>query len=652
MNGLKEMLDGSGKDFSQLESLINNVPGIVYRGLRDWSLTFIGAEVKRITGYAPADLLAGRVRWVELIHPDDLPSVRKSFKDAVAAGKTVLRVEYRIRHQGGGLRWLADRRQLIYGDDGLLAYVDGLLLDITDAKRSEEALLEREHHFHAIVDTATDAIVTIDPLGKVLLFNPGAERMFGYRADEILGRGIELVIPARFRSAHAGGLARIASTGEQRIIGKTIELQALRKDGSEFPVELSLAVWTGREGARFTGIIRDISARKRAEESLRSSEEQLRQAQKMEAVGRLAGGVAHDFNNLLTAIRGYSDLLLMRIGEQSPLREDLEEIRKAGDRAASLTQQLLAFSRRQVLQPKVVDLNAVVANLDRMLRRLIGEDVDLIVVLRPGLWPVTVDPGQIEQVIMNLVVNARDAMPRGGKIVVETSNVELDAAYMARRPVAAPGSYAVISVSDTGCGMDEETKSRLFEPFFTTKGKGKGTGLGLSTVYGIVKQSGGYVWVYSEVGRGASFKVYLPRHGEETREPESRDASEVPPKGKETILLVEDEEIVRSLAAEVLARNGYKVLCASDGSEALEIARNGGETVDLMITDVVMPKMGGRDLVETLTASRPDLKVLYMSAYADEAIVHHGVLDQGTPFLSKPFTLEALLRKTRELLDG
>lgn len=379
-------------------------------------------------------------------------------------------------------------------------------------------------------------------------------------------------------------------------------------------------------------------------------EDQLRQAQKVEVIGRLAGGVAHDFNNLLTIISGYTDLTLGQLPEGNPLHENLEEIRNAARRAAELTRQLLAFGRRQILAPKVIDLNAVVADTQKMLRRLIGEDIDLVAVLTPELWRLKADSGQIEQVIMNLAINARDAMPHGGRLTLETQNVELDDAYARAHVAVQPGPYVMLAVSDTGSGMDRETLGHLFEPFFTTKGPGQGTGLGLATVYGIVKQSGGNIWVYSEVGRGTTCKVYLPRVDEPLE-------STTPPKpraslrGTETILLVEDEQAVRLLARRVLEGNGYAVLEAADGLKAIELVRHYEGPIHLLVTDVVMPHMSGRAVADAVTSLRPTMKVLYLSGYTANAIVHRGVLDPGTPFLEKPFTPGTLASKVREVLD-
>jgi two-component system, cell cycle sensor histidine kinase and response regulator CckA len=632
----------------RLSSLMDNIPGTVYRGLRDWSLTFIGAGVKRITGYAPGEFLSGTVMWRELIHTDDIDLVKQAFRQAVHEKRKILRVEYRTRHKDGSIRWLSDRRRLIYDAEGNFDYVDGLLLDITDRKQSEDALRVTYEKLQTVIEGSPLAILGLDPEGNVTMWNPAAERMTGWSEKEALGRPLPIV-PKDKKLEFQALLAR-ARSGEY-LSGEEVRRQ--KKDGSPFDI----SIWTSPlcdpwgEVVGVMAFLADVTERKQMEETLRNSEEQLRQSQKIEAIGRLAGGIAHDFNNLLTAIRGYSDLLLLRIDSSSPLRRDVEEIQKAGERATSLTRQLLAFSRKQVLQPKVLDLNTVVAGMDGMIRRLIGEDIDLVTVLKPGLWNVQADPGQVEQVIMNLIVNARDAMPKGGKVTIETSNVELDDRYVRQHAVVKPGEYILLSISDTGMGMDEETKIRLFEPFYTTKEKGKGTGLGLSTVYGIVKQSGGYIWVYSEAGKGATFKVYLPRFGGAV-ETKKEGASGSAPRGRETVLVVEDEEAVRVLVRSILEENAYTVLTASDGVEAQKVGRSHKTPIHLIVTDVVMPKMGGREAAETLAPHLPGVKVLYMSGYTDESIVHHGVLESGIPFLEKPFTPDALLRKVRQTLDA
>jgi len=427
-------------------------------------------------------------------------------------------------------------------------------------------------------------------------------------------------------------------------VGEEAAIDALKKGASDYVLK--------QRPARLVSAVKRAlrEAEERAER--KKLEEQLRQAQKMEAIGQLTGGIAHDFNNMLTVIIGYSELMLQRLKADDPLRSEVEQVKEAGVRASLLTRQLLAFSRKQVLQPRVLDLNAVLTNMDRMLQRLIDENIDLVTMPSPGLGRVLADPGQIEQVIMNLAVNARDAMPQGGKLTIETANVELDDAYAREHVSVKPGPYVMLAVSDTGCGMDAETQARIFEPFFTTKEPGKGTGLGLSTVYGIVKQSGGDIWVYSEPGRGTTFKIYLPwvEGAVETVEPGVAPARDV--RGSETILLVEDDVGIRRLVRQVLAERGYWVLEAIHGKHAIEIGEQHTVPIHLLVTDVVMPGMSGRELAERLKLSRPNMKVLFMSGYTDKAIVHHGELDPGTAFLQKPFTPDALARKVREVLDS
>jgi len=393
-------------------------------------------------------------------------------------------------------------------------------------------------------------------------------------------------------------------------------------------------------------------ARDELELRVKERTDQLLQAQKMEAVGRLAGGIAHDFNNLLTTIIGNTELSLLRIGKDNPLCENIAEIKKAANRAASLTRQLLAFSRKQVLQPVVLNLNTVICGLEKMIGRLIGEDMELETLLSPDLGEVRADAGQMEQVIMNLVINARDAMPLGGKLIIETANVDLDETYASEHGVKLnPGPYVMLAVSDTGKGMDKETQAHIFEPFFTTKERGKGTGLGLSTVYGIVKQSGGLIWVYSELGEGTTFKIYLPRIRSGSEPQRKEQAPLEAPKGVETVLIVEDDDAVRSLACKILELQGYKILEAKDGEEAMKVSKEHNGPIHLMITDVVMPGISGRELQEQLHPLRPAMKVLYMSGYTDNATAHHKVLDSGVAFLQKPFTPETLARKVREVLE-
>jgi PAS domain S-box-containing protein len=513
--------------------------------------------------------------------------------------------------------------------------------------RSEEALRESEARYRLVARVTFNAIWDWDLVRNEVTWNEGVQTLFGYSADDVKPQRDWWVerIHLEDRARIITGLNRLLDSGEQIW---SEEYRFCCRNGSYASVIDRGYVMHDDDGkpVRMIGAMLDITERKQLEE-------QLRQSQKMEVVGRLAGGIAHDFNNLLTVITGYSKLLLQRdMDEHDPLRKYVVEIDKAGERAAALTHQLLAFSRKQILQPEVLDLNVVIAEMDKMLQRLIGEDINLVTIPGKDLGWVKADPGQMEQVIVNLAVNARDAMPQGGKLTIETANVELDERYARQRAEVTSGPYVMLAVSDTGVGITEETLSHIFEPFFTTKEQGKGTGLGLATAYGIVKQSGGHLWVYSEVGRGTMFKVYLPRLGETGVAVEPGSSRPGLPQGSETILLVEDEAGVRELILDVLTDRGYIVLEARDGNEALRLCEQHSSPIHLLLTDVVMPGgMNGRELAERLTSLHPELKVLYMSGYTDEAIIHHGVLDRGTIFLQKPFTPNALERKAREVLD-
>ncbi len=531
-------------------------------------------------------------------------------------------------------------------DDYLEAPYDAMQLitkvaQLIERKRAQQELIQSEERYRDMVENAHDIIYSHDLEGNYTSINKAGERITGYTREEALKLNLaQTVAPEYLEKARQMIASKLA---DEEVTAYDLEIIA--KDGHRVAIEVNTRlVYQNGVAVGVQGIARDVTER-------RQLEEQLRQSQKIEAIGRLAGGIAHDFNNLLTAITGYSDLTLRQLQSESPLRRNIEEIKKAGDRAASLTRQLLAFSRKQVLQPKVLDLNAVVSDMEKMLRRLIGEDIELRTALVPELGSVKADPGQIEQMLMNLAVNARDAMPHGGSLLIETENVYLNEGYATRHIAVKPGPYVMLAVSDTGCGMSEETQSRIFEPFFTTKEVGKGTGLGLSTVYGIVKQSGGNIWVYSEVGEGTAFKIYLPRVDEAAQEYKPSHEVEESLDGAEVILLAEDDERVRGLVRAVLEGHGYRVLEAEDGGAALSVSERHEGLIHLLLTDVVMPKLSGRELADQLAQSRPETKVLYMSGYTDESIVHHGVLDANTPFIQKPFEPEALARKVRELLD-
>ncbi|MDX6446944.1 MAG: two-component system, cell cycle sensor histidine kinase and response regulator CckA [Blastocatellia bacterium] len=547
-----------------------------------------------------------------------------------------------IKRPDGTDLWTIVCATPIFGKQNRFVGALSMITDITERKRAEEQLRESEERYRDTVENARDIIYTHDLRGNYTSVNKAGEQITGYTREEARTMNVSQTVAPEFLDKARQMLGRKLNENEETVY----DLEIIAKDGRRIAVEVNTRlIYRDGVAVGVEGIARDITERKHLEA-------QLRQSQKMEAVGRLAGGIAHDFNNLLTVINGYSELALQQLQPEDTLTRNLEEIKRAGNRAGSLTRQLLAFSRKQVLQPKVLDLNVLISDLEKMLRRVIGEDVDLRTVLKPKLGRVDADPGQIEQVIMNLVVNARDAMPDGGQLTIETENAYLTEEYARQHITGKPGPYVMVAVSDNGSGMNDETKARLFEPFFTTKDQGKGTGLGLSTVYGIVKQSMGYIWVYSEVGLGTTFRVYLPSiDGEADSKPVSQPGQLIA-RGSETILLVEDDEMVRDLTRTTLEASGYRVLQATNGVEAILVCQQNPEPIHLLLTDVVMPGMSGRAVADRLHPLRPQMLVLYMSGYTEDAIVQHGVLNEGVNFIEKPFAPSALARKVREVLDA
>jgi two-component system, cell cycle sensor histidine kinase and response regulator CckA len=633
---LKELLETARREArEQYRLLFEKSPHPMWVVDRD---TFRFLEVNesaiRQYGYSREEFLAMQI--LDLRPPEDVAATLDAISNiGVDPRKHGL---WRNRRKDGSLTWVeVTTHALVF--EGRSAWLT-LSYDVTDRLRAEEALRASEERYRALIEQAQDAIFVNDLDGTVQEVNSAAERLVERSRGALVGHSFLESLPPEDRERVWRSFTQALERGRRL---ELLPVRIQRPDGMIVPAEVTASVVQFGGKSHVVGLFRDVSERN-------ALSEQLRLAQKMEAIGQLAGGVAHDFNNLLTAILGYSQLLAPDLRGNPEHFAAIDEIRKAGERAAGLTRQLLAFSRRQMLEPKVLDLNEVIRHIQEMLSRLIGEDIRVSIKLDRALGSVRADAGQIEQVIMNLAVNARDAMPQGGQLSIETANVDLDEAYAQTHVHLEPGPYAMLAVSDTGFGMDEETRNRIFEPFYTTKEKGHGTGLGLSTVYGIVKQSGGYIWVYSELGKGTTFKVYLPRVSAPAEPLGTPEPVLVPAIGHETILLVEDEESVRALASKTLGARGYRVLEAADGGAALEIARS--QAVDLLLTDMVLPFMGGSAIAAAIREIHPQAKVLFTSGYTDDVIVRRGLMEQGAAFLEKPFTPNVLARKVREVLDG
>jgi len=600
-------------------------------------IEYVNPAAARIAGYSPEELLGQNPRLLKSgVHA---PAFYEQMWDTLRAGR-VWQGDITNRRQDGALTVVRTTIAPVRDETGTIGHFIALQQDVTDRRKKDEML----RRLQFAIEHTRDGFLWLAADGRILYANDAVCERLGYSRDELLRLGIANILPSLRGEAWPAHWHSVKAAGSATVGGRVHP-----KEGTPIEVEVSVS-HVVFEGSEFEcAFIRDISDRRRAEAEHRALEERFRQCQKLEALGRLAGGIAHDFNNLLGVISGHGELMRRELDEADPSRVRLEQILEAADRAAALTHQLLAFSRKQVLRPRVLELNRVVSDMRSMLGRLIGEDIALVTRLDPDLGNVLADVGQIEQVIMNLAVNARDAMPDGGTLTIETSNAELDADCAARHPPVKAGRYVRLAVSDTGTGMDAEVQARLFEPFFTTKGPGQGTGLGLSTAYGIVKQSEGYIWLYSEVGVGATFRIDLPRVD---AEPELKgDDTPVPlARGGETVLLVEDEKALRELLRETLEVNGYTVLVAGNAEEGLRSAAEHDRPIHLLVTDVVLPGPSGRKLADELSRTRPQTKVLYISGYTDEAIIRHGIFGPGVPFLSKPFSSEVLLRTITELL--
>jgi PAS domain S-box-containing protein len=608
---------------------------------RDARTTFVNDRLASMLGYRAEEMLGRRL--YDFMDPGGRDRAARTFmrRERRSGGEG----DFRFRRSDGSVVWLRPATSPLLGQAGEFLGALAMVSDVTERRRAEESLAR----LAAIVESSEDAIFTIGLNGTILTWNAGAERLFGYRPSEAIGCHVAIVVPPS-QAAETGRISRLIRAGKAV---RDFETVRRRKDGSEVVVSLSVSPLRDSDG-RPTGasaIARDISELSKGEDERRQLEDQLRQSHKMEAVGRLAGGVAHDFNNYLTAILGYSEILALELGPDHAARDRVEQIHQAGERAAALTRQLLALSRRQNLEPEVLDLAELVRGLQTMIGRLLGEDVRLTTIAPPGLGRVEADRSQLEQVILNLAVNARDAMPQGGSLTFELRAVELDRAQASARVGLRPGPHVVLKVSDTGIGMDAEVLERIFEPFFTTKERGKGTGLGLSTVHGIVHQSNGAIAVASAPGRGTTFEIHLPRAAAAAAPAAPfGGAPPAPPRGSETILLVEDEASVRDLVSEILRANGYTVLAAANAGEAEHAARSHRGSIHLLLTDVSMPGRSGRALAEDLRHLRPALRVLFMSGQDEHSVTPATSPASGTAFLAKPFLPLELARKIREVL--
>jgi len=751
------------------EKSLQDAQRLAHLGSWQWTMApdrvYWSAELCDIVGHDPALPAPSFAQMSSYYTSESWKRLTETVEKTVLTGEPYA-LDLDVVRTDGAVRATHTRGAADRDASGKIVGLHGTVHDITDRKKAEHALRASEARYRAVAQSAHDAIVTADHAGTIVGWNGGAETIFGYPEAEAIGQPLSILMPSRHQ-AHFAGMNRVLADVEQHVIGETVELEGVRKDGSEFPLELSLAQWENAEGMFVTGILRDITARVQGQAALRlqsaalnaaanpmvitdrdgsiewvneafttvtgfSADEaighefrvllswgahdesfraQLRetiltgavwqgevtsrrkdgswypedvtltpvkdalgnvthciaitrdltdekarhaqflQAQKMESVGRLAGGIAHDFNNLLTVINNTADLAAANVREDDPIRADLEDIHRAGERAAALTAQLLSFSRKQIVKADIVHLSTLVSDMRPMLARLIGEDIQLVIAPSDGVGNVRADGGQLEQVVMNLVVNARDAMPTGGMLMIETRDVDLDEAFVAMHAPLRPGKHVALIVRDRGVGMDAATRQHIFEPFFTTKGHGQGTGLGLATVYGIVQQSVGSISVESELGQGTTFTIYLPRVDSEAAGPRVERTRKAI-RGSETILIVEDDAALLRLSTRILRSAGYQVLMAAEGAEALRVLEDHDGPVDLLLTDVVMPGMGGRELAGRLADIRPEIKVLYTSGYTDDTILRHGVLERTAHFISKPYKQTELTRKVRAVLDG
>ncbi|MGD9364704.1 MAG: PAS domain S-box protein [Desulfobacteraceae bacterium] len=638
---LKQQTATLQKSESRYRSLLTRLPIGVYRNTPGPSARFLMANeaISKMFGYeSPEQFMQSNVSDLYVDRAE-----MEAFSKQLLAQGSVNAAMLRVKKRDGSPFWASVTARAVRNDQGEIKYFEGIIEDITERKRAEQALRESEEKYRSLVETTSDWIWETDKKGTYTYSSPTVTDLLGYKPEEIIGKTPFDFMPSEEAKRVSGIFHRALSL---QISFDSIENVNLHKNGSHVVMETNgVPIFSGKgELLGYRGIDRNITARK-------SLENQLIQAQKMEAIGTLAGGVAHDFNNMLSIILGNTEMIMEALDKANPVVANLQEIQKAAEYSTDLTRQLLAFARKQTIAPKVLDINEAIEGMLKMLRRLIGENIDLAWLPKIGLWPVKVDPSQIDQVLANLCVNARDSIKGVGKLTIETGNTDFDEEYCRNHVGFKPGDYVMIAVSDNGVGMDKETLDSIFEPFFTTKGIGEGTGLGLSTVYGIVKQNNGFINIYSELGEGTTIKIYLPRYAGKMLQPQLRKQDKADVGGDETILLVEDDNSILRMTTMMLERMGYCVIGTSSPSEAIRICESHPEEIDLLITDVVMPEMSGRDLAQKILYLNPSLKCLFISGYTANVIAHHGVLDDGVHFIHKPFAKQEIAKKVRQVLD-
>ncbi|HXA41497.1 MAG TPA: PAS domain S-box protein [Candidatus Solibacter sp.] len=638
---------------AKFQGLVESAPDAVVAVDTEGIIRIVNRQAEAVFGYRREELIGQKI---EILVPDQVRSGHpkhrgKYFRDP------------KTRPMGAGLELAARRKDgtefpcdislsALETEDGML--VSAAVRDVTERKKIEAK-------FQGLLESAPDAVVAVDAGGIIRIVNRQAETLFGYQREELMGHPIEVLVPDRVREIHPGHRTNYFADPKTRPMGASLELSARRKDGSEFPCDISLSSLETEEGILVSAAVRDVTEREQAQREKATAEAerekaileaQLHQSQRLESLGQLAGGVAHDFNNLLAVIVNYAGFVAEEVGDNESLKSDVEEIRKAAERAAALTHQLLIFGRREVIQPRVLDLNSVIADMEKLLRRTLGEHIDLRIRLAPDLASIKADPSQLDQVLVNLAINARDAMSGGGALMINTANSDLDEEYARMHPDVAPGRYVCLTVSDTGSGMSAEVKARALEPFFTTKARGEGSGLGLATVYGIVTQAEGQIELYSEHGHGTTFKLYFPATAGKASPVHARGVADVKPLVGGTILLAEDEDAVREMTRRILSRAGYRLLTASNAEQAMRAAADEEGPIHLLLTDVIMPKASGKELATQIAKERPKTRVLYMSGYPQDVIVHQGVLESDVDLIEKPFSAEALLEKVESVLGG